>query len=79
MLALRLWTMAKALSALAAALLLVSPALANDNDQPSGMSFEQVKQRRLQRIDRMRACVAKATSFEQMKACKPAWKKKDAA
>ncbi|NDD12479.1 MAG: hypothetical protein EB072_07505 [Betaproteobacteria bacterium] len=59
------------LSLFASALLMTSPALADDHGQPSGMSFEQVKQRRLQRIDQMRACVAKATSFEQMKACKP--------
>jgi len=71
--------MLKALSALAAALLLIAPALANEHDQPNGMSFEQVKQRRLQRIDQMRACVANATNFEQMKACRPAWKNKDAA
>jgi hypothetical protein len=63
--------MAKALSAVAAALLLAAPAVANENPLPSGMSFEQIKERRLQRIDQMRACVAKATSFEQMKACRP--------
>ena len=71
--------MSTILSVFAAALLMTSPALAEDHGQPSGMSFEQVKQRRLQRIDQMRACVAKATSFEQMKACKPERKKKDAA
>jgi len=68
--------MSTVLSALAAALLMTAPAMAENLGQPSGMTFEQVKQRRLQRIDQMRACVAKATSFEQMKACKPERKKK---
>jgi len=63
--------MSNVLPLLAASLLLAAPSMAEDHMQPSGMSFEQVKQRRLQRIDRMRACVAKATNLEQMKACKP--------
>lgn len=39
--------------------------------QPAQRSFDQVKQRRLARLDAMRACVAQSTSFEQMRACKP--------
>lgn len=67
--------MTNVLTLLAASLLLSAPAVAQDQMPPSGMSFEQVKQWRLQRIDRMRACVAKATNPEQMKACKPPRKK----
>jgi hypothetical protein len=60
--------------------LLVAPALAEPPTGAAQPSFEQVKQQRLQRIDQMRACVAKATSFDQMKACKPERKKgRDAA
>ena len=58
---------------------LVIPALAEPPTGGSEPSFEQVKQRRLQRIDLMRTCVAKATNFEQMKACRPERKKRDAA
>ena len=58
--------------------MLVAPALAEPPTGDAQPSFEQVKQRRLQRIDQMRACVAKATNFEQMKACKPERKKREA-
>ncbi len=59
--------------------LLVAPAIAESPTGDPQPSFEQVKQRRLQRIGQRRACVAKATSFEQMKACRPARNKRDAA
>ena len=36
-----------------------------------GRSFEEVKAYRLKKIDEMRGCVARATSFEEMKACRP--------
>ena len=58
--------------------LVAAPALAEPPANGAQPSFEEVKQRRLQRIDQMRACVAKATSFDQMKACKPERKKKPA-
>ena len=58
-------------SALIATVLASASAMAQVQAPPSGMSFEQVKQRKLERIDRVRACIVKATNFEQMKACKP--------
>ena len=59
--------------------LLVAPALGESPTGEAWPSFEQVKQRWLQRIDQMRACVAKATSFEQIKACRPERNKRDVA
>ena len=60
------------LIAASASALLIAPALA---EPPEGgapqQSFEQVKQHRLARIDAMRACVAKANTFEQLDACRP--------
>ncbi|MBM5800837.1 MAG: hypothetical protein FJ077_08380 [Cyanobacteria bacterium K_DeepCast_35m_m2_023] len=63
--------MAKLLTGIAAALLLVTPALAEAPAGGTQPDFATVKQRRLARIDQMRACVAKATNFDEMKACAP--------
>lgn len=52
--------------------LLIAPALAEPPVKGAPQpSFEQVKQRRLARIDAMRACVVKATTFEQLDGCRP--------
>ena len=70
--------MPKCLPVLAAALLIVVPTFAQEAGKKPAKSFEEAKQQRLLRIDQMRACVAKASNFEQMKACKPERKNKDA-
>lgn len=70
--------MATVVAALAAALVLVIPVIAEDYSQPSGMGFRQIKQLRLQRIDQMRECVSRAINIDQMDACRPWRKKRDA-
>jgi hypothetical protein len=60
-----------------AALLLAVPAHAESTASVEKKDFATVKQQRLSKIDTMRACVAKSSSFEEMKACKPERKKKD--
>jgi hypothetical protein len=68
--------MATLLSGIAAALLLTMPAMAEPPAAEGTRDFAAVKQRRLAKIDAMRACVAKSTNFEEMKACKPERKAK---
>jgi len=51
--------------------LLIAPAMAEPPAAEGTRDFATFKQRRLARIDAMRACVAKATNFEEMRACKP--------
>ena len=69
-------TMATLLSGIAAALLLTMPAMAEPPAAEGSRDFAAVKQRRLAKIDAMRACVAKSTTSEEMKACKPERKAK---
>lgn len=63
--------MTKLLTGIAAAFLLVTPAFAEAPGGGNKPDFATVKQRRLARIDQMRACVAKSTNFDEMKACAP--------
>jgi len=59
-----------------AALLLIVPVHAESPASVEKKDFATAKQHRLAKIDTMRACVAKSSSFEEMKACKPERKKK---
>jgi len=59
--------------------LLIAPAMAEPPPAEGTRDFATFKQRRLARIDAMRACVAKATNFEEMRACKPERKDKPGA
>ena len=59
-----------------AALLLVVPAHAESPVSVEKKDFASAKQHRLAKIDVIRACIAKSSSFEEMKACKPERKKK---
>lgn len=68
--------MAKLLSGIAAALLITMPALAEMPAPQAKRDFATVKQRRLAKLDEMRACVASATSFVEMRACRPQRKAK---
>ena len=54
-----------------ASALMIAPAMAEPPASESTRDFATVKQRRLTKIDAMRACVAKSTTFEEMRACKP--------
>jgi len=56
--------------------LLIAPAMAEPPAAEGIRDFATFKQRRLVRIDAMRACVAKSTNFEEMRACKPERKDK---
>jgi len=56
--------------------LLIAPALAEPPAAEGARDFATFNQRRLAKIDAMRACVAKATTFEEMRACKPERKAK---
>jgi len=56
--------------------LLLAPALAEPPAAEGARDFATFKQRRLAKIDAMRACVAKATTFEEMRSCKPERKAK---
>lgn len=62
-----------------ASALLIAPAMAEPPASESTRDFATVKQRRLTKIDAMRACVAKSTTFEEMRACKPERKAKPGA
>ena len=68
--------MTTVLKAAAAALLLTLPVHAESPGTAEKKDFATAKQHRLAKIDTMRACVAKSSSFEEMKACKPERKKK---
>jgi len=57
---------------------LITPVFAEPPASAEKKDFATVKQRRLAKIDAMRACVAKSSSFDEMKACKPERKKKEA-
>jgi len=56
--------------------LLIAPALAEPPAAEGARDFATFKLRRLVKIEAMRACVAKATTFEEMRACKPERKAK---
>jgi len=56
--------------------LLIAPAMAEPLAAEGARDFATFKQRRLARIDAMRACVAKATNFAEMRDCKPERKAK---
>ena len=43
----------------------------NAGHQPGEKSFTEIKAAKLRRIERVRNCVAKATTFGEMKACRP--------
>ena len=59
----------KLLLGLVVAVVASTPALAQ---QPANDKyFAEVKQRRLQRIDELRTCVANSKDFQQMRDCKP--------
>jgi len=59
-----------------AELLLIVPVQAESPASVEKKDFATAKQYRLAKIDTTRACVAKSSSFEEMKACKPERKKK---
>jgi len=63
--------MAKLLTGIAAALFLVTPALAEAPTGSTQPNFATVNQRRLAQIIQRRACVAKAANLDEMKACTP--------
>ena len=67
------------LLAATASALLIAPAMAEPPASEGSRDFVTVKQRRLAKIDAMRACVAKSTTFEEMLACKPERKAKPGA
>jgi hypothetical protein len=58
----------KLLLGLVVAVVASCPVLAQ---QPANDKFAEVKQRRLQRIDELRTCVANSKNFQQMRDCKP--------
>jgi hypothetical protein len=66
--------MRKFLLTATASVLLIAPALAqppNPVTNRTVQDFQQVKKKRLAKIDAIRACVVKAKNFEQMRDCKP--------
>jgi len=71
--------MRRLLLATTASALLIAPAMAEPPAAEGNRDFATFKQRRLARIDAMRACVAKATNFGEMRACKPERKAKPGA
>ncbi len=71
--------MRRLLLAASTSAVLICPAMAEPPVAESTRDFATVKQRRLAKIDAMRACVAKSTTFEEMRACKPERKAKPGA
>ena len=52
-------------------LFLAFPAVAHDDKGYQGKSFDEVKAMKLSHLRRMTACVADASSFEEIKRCRP--------
>ena len=51
--------------------LLATPALSGADKRTKDKSFAEVKEMKLMYLKRMTACVVKASSFEEMKNCRP--------
>ena len=51
--------------------LFATPALAGADKRTKDKSFAEVKEMKLMYLKRMTACVVKASSFEEMKNCRP--------
>ncbi len=49
------------------------PTLAHepDKDRAKKIDFSEMKKTRLERLDKMRACISKSSNFEEIRACKP--------
>ena len=48
------------------------PALAHDLEGKSKkIDFSEMKKSRLEKLDKMRACISKSKNFKQLRACKP--------
>ena len=71
--------MRRLLLAASTSAVLICPAMAEPPASQPTRDFATVKQQRLARIDAMCACVAKSTTFEEMRACKPERKAKPGA
>ena len=53
------------------------PTLAHETEgRAKKIDFSEMKKTKLERLDKMRACISKSNNFKQLRACKPKWKKK---